>query len=236
MRSIKMLGVAALAALAATAFIGVASASATQVCSANQTGSAAGCAGSGFLYGTDVLTTDTLSGHLVPGTTSDVSNSAIVTISCTSSSVAGGVSSDGANGAITDLKFPDPNGGSCSEGPVNTCTITTHPNYPATVTDTPNEPGSDGTFTVTIPPDQAVNVVCAGAVTCDVSGTAQGSLYNPSNESAPGAPLGGYGYATASFTANSGSSLSGCGVGEDTYTALYEIDAGDASAGVLHIE
>lgn len=223
MKFAKVLGFSVAAVLAVMA-MSAASASATKICSANQTGSAAACT-SGFLYGTDILSTDTLKGGLI--TKSVLKAPGLPEIVCESAGVGGGIHSDGTAGSITELSFSK-----CVAAGL-ACTVTTATPYEATASNAVNETGSNGTLTVTIPLAKAISIVCGTIVKCSVSGTAKGSLYNPENEKAPG---GKHSFATANFTATSGSKLTGCGTGEDTYTSGYEINPTAAGAGALHIE
>ena len=83
---------------------------------------------------------------------------------------------------------------------------------------------------MTIPSGSAVNVNCGSVLDCNVSGTAVGALYNTGNSSSPDSTD-----TVASFDSGSGSSLTGCGVGNDGYNAVYNITAGNSSAGTLGI-
>lgn len=225
MRRIKMLVAASAAALLV---LGVAAipASATQICSVNDTsGGLSPCSPSsdGWLYGTDINSADTLNGSLV-GTTSTL-NDSIVDVNCTASTADGSADSDGTNGSITTLSYSN-----CTTALGASCVVTTSPPYPASATDTADETGSNGTLEVNVA--NGVNVNCGSALDCTVTGTAQASLWNPGNSSAPG---GSETYDQATFDSSSGSNLSGCGVGQDGYTATYELAAGNSSAGALSI-
>lgn len=228
-RFVKPFGLAAVLALMAVAIAGAAPASATKVCSANKTGTAAACT-SGFEYGTNILSTDTLTGGLV--TESVLIAPGLPEIVCNSASVAGKAPSSAAgaiSGEITSLAFSE------CEAAGFECEVTTHAPYPAKASNTANQAGSNGTMEVTIANEAAkrIHIVCGGVVNCEVHGTAKGSLYNPGNANAPG---GAHAFATVNFNAGSGSTLSGCGVGNDTYISGYEINAANGAAGALHIE
>jgi hypothetical protein len=91
MKSMKILGLCVLGALAAMAVMGAGTASATKLCSVNTSPCPAGSA---YLKGTAIKA------QLVAGTKSTMS-SGFVNISCTESTISGKTTSDGGAGVVT---------------------------------------------------------------------------------------------------------------------------------------
>lgn len=135
MKHLKMLGVAAVAAMGLMAFIGAGTASATELCSTNTSP----CTGTKYLSGTSV------SAQLKSGT-SAVLTSSITTVTCKKSTVTGKTTSSGGKGVavsgeITGLTFTEcttTNGTACTVNSVNK-------NYSASIVATG---GGNGTLTV----------------------------------------------------------------------------------------
>ncbi len=90
MRNMKMFGLGLLAAMAAMAFLGAGTASATKLCSVNTSPCPAG-----NTYGKGT----SIKAQLVPGTTSTMS-SGFVNITCTESTISGKTTSEGGAGAV----------------------------------------------------------------------------------------------------------------------------------------
>lgn len=111
MKYVKMLGLAAVAAMALAAFAGAGTASATELCSTNTSP----CSGTKYLSGTKVAAS------LKTGTTA-VLTAGFGSVSCTKSSMAGSTSTNGSatetvKGSITSLTFEGctgPFGESCT--------------------------------------------------------------------------------------------------------------------------
>lgn len=91
MKNMKILGLGLLAALAAMAFLGAGTASATKLCSVNTSPCPAG-----NTYGKGTA----IKAQLVAGTTSTMA-SGFVNISCTESTISGKTTSEGGAGAVT---------------------------------------------------------------------------------------------------------------------------------------
>lgn len=91
MKSMKMLGLLVIGAMAAMAFIGAGTASATKLCSVNTSPCPAG---NTYGKGTSIKT------QLVSGTKS-VMSSGFVTITCTESTMSGKTTNEGGAGAVT---------------------------------------------------------------------------------------------------------------------------------------
>jgi hypothetical protein len=116
MKYLKMLGLAAIAALALTAF-GAGSASATNLCSTNTNP----CTGTLYGAGTN------LSAKLKTGTTAVLTNS-LDTVTCTESSISGSISSNTSSGknttgtisSVTFTGCTDQNGSNCTVEVKNT--------------------------------------------------------------------------------------------------------------------
>ncbi|MDQ2629400.1 MAG: hypothetical protein M3Y75_00295 [Actinomycetota bacterium] len=89
-KNMKILGLCLLAAMAAMAFVGTGTASATKLCSVNTSPCPAG-----NTYGKGTA----IKAQLVPGTTSTMS-SGFVNISCTESTISGKTTSEGGAGAV----------------------------------------------------------------------------------------------------------------------------------------
>jgi hypothetical protein len=108
MKHAKMLGLAAVAALALMALVGAGTASATIVCSASGTGTA--CAGShGNQY------TGPISAELTTGKSAQLV-SGFITVTCTESTAGGSVTGSTGAGSLTSLTF-----NSCTSG-LGACT------------------------------------------------------------------------------------------------------------------
>lgn len=116
MKNMRILGLALLAALAAMAFMGAGTASATKLCSVNTSPCPAG-----NTYGKGTA----IKAQLTPGTNS-VMSSGFVTISCSSSTMSGKTTSEGGAGAVTGeissvtWKNCTSNLGSCTATALNT--------------------------------------------------------------------------------------------------------------------
>lgn len=225
MRSIKIAGLATIAALAVMALVGAASASATTICSATDTsGNTAPCA-SGWKYGTDIAPTDTFTGTLYPGSQA-VLTSNNGTVRCNASTVSGTATSSGV-GQITGLTFS-----SCRDGSgIFSCTVTVNSlPYNATVTflsDASNV--INGTLTVS--GSIGVHISCAGGfVTCDVTASSVTlNLYNPHNTAAP------HSDDSKAEAQALNVPLNGCG-GNARWNAVYNVVGNNPSGNILHIE
>jgi hypothetical protein len=180
---IKMLGLAALAALSLTAFIGVASASATELCSTNNTGGAGnGCAafGSAFKFGTNINAADTIAG-------SNLGNAVLTTtsgtITCTGSTFTASFPSTGGAGSVTSLAWTG-----CTST-ITGCTVSGVTSVtPITASLAGNgavgTTGPHGTVSLTNP---STTVNCGGGVTCTYAGanTVNASVYNYNDTNKP---------------------------------------------------
>jgi hypothetical protein len=231
MRSIKKLSLAAAAVMAVMAFAGAGAASATTICSANNTGSpGAACSTGGWKYGTDINATDLLTGALRSGTTA-VLTSPSGTVTCTGSNVTAGIRSDGTSGSISGLTFT----GCDTKVGIFTfsCTVTVNSlPYPATASWLSNATNAiNGRLSVTASAVN-VNINCAsGIVNCTVTASSNPAidLFNPGNSAAPGSPTD----TNAEGFANN-IPLNGCG-GAATWRAIYEI-TGENGSGAIHIQ
>lgn len=115
MKHAKIIGLAAIAVLAVTAFVGVASASAasTELCSTNT----APCSGTKYLSGTSVSAK-------LKGTSVAKLETNLVTVTCTASTVGGKTTSSGGAGAVTGQISSLTFGGTCKTGGGTTCEVT----------------------------------------------------------------------------------------------------------------
>jgi hypothetical protein len=150
MRNIKMLGLGLLAAMAAMAFLGAGTASATKLCSVNTSPCPAGST-----YGKGTA----IKAQLVAGTTSTMS-SGFVNITCTESTISGKTTSEGGAGAvkgeITSVTWKN-----CTSG-LGACTASAlNTPWPAEVT------GSGGNGTMSI--SGAGGKFTCGGTTCEYS-------------------------------------------------------------------
>lgn len=187
MKKIKLLGLAAVAVLALSAFMGVASASAaTTLCGVSTNP----CPAANVLASGDAL-----SGSLAKhggATTAVLTGSffgAAQTVTCTTSSVSGTVGTNPgtpATGNVTSTTF-----GGCHDQFGGNCTATTNATSTAPWAVTVSTPGSvmnsNGDFTVTV----GTATVTCGFGSCQFGSTATvtnkvtGSVWNPSNANAP---------------------------------------------------
>lgn len=150
MRNIKILGLCLLAALAAMAFVGAGTASATKLCSVNTSPCPAG---NTYAKGTAIKA------QLVPGGTSTMS-SGFVNITCTESTISGKTTSDGGAGAVTG-SISSVTWKNCTSG-LGACTASAlNTPWSAEVT------GSGGNGTMTI--SGAGGKFTCGGTTCEYS-------------------------------------------------------------------
>jgi len=184
-RKFKLLGLAAVAVLALSAFIGVASASATTIRSGSTTGPA---------YGTDISSSDTLTGALASDSPqkTGVHQAELVSgssnITCTASTFSSGLNSNGtSNPGTTSLTFTgcSTNIGGCTVNSVSSSASTSNPFGTTAVFSAGGNP--DGTLTL-VNPATTVSMTCFGAaVSCTYAGAQNvgGNLFNPANANAP---------------------------------------------------
>jgi hypothetical protein len=131
MKHLKILGPAAVAAMALTALIGVSSSSAAELCSTNTSP----CTGT--IYGSST----SISANLKAGTTSRLTSN-FGAITCKKSTMAGKTTNGEGHGEITTVSFTgctDPFGGSCTFNSVN----------PPFTVSTAATGGGNGTITTT---------------------------------------------------------------------------------------
>jgi hypothetical protein len=222
-KNIKMLGLAAMAALAAMAFIGVASASATEICANNTplSGTTTACAGNAsfWKYGTDLSASDTVTGRS--------SNSVLVassggTLSCTGSTLKGGSTVAG-SGSVTSDTWTGCSSTVSGCGSPITAAGQSFP-WGLTVSKVTGQLW-DATMTVSNP---NVKVTCNGGFpVCTFTATSiVGRVYNPGNANSPDS--------TKSIVHFPGVTLSGSGFGcptSGTFTADYALTADNTSGG-----
>lgn len=150
MRNMKILGLGLLAALAAMAFLGAGTASATKLCSVNTSPCPAG-----NTYGKGTA----IKAQLVAGTTSTMT-SGFVNISCTESTISGKTTSEGGAGAVTGT-ISSVTWKGCTSG-LGACTASAlNTPWSAEVT------GSGGNGTMSI--SGAGGKFTCGGVTCEYS-------------------------------------------------------------------
>jgi len=164
MKQVKMLGLAAVAALGLMAMVGAGTASATELCSTNTSP----CTGTVYTSGTAV------SAQLKAGTTANLTNP-ISNVICQKSTTTGKTTSSGGKGSpvtgtIESLGFTE-----CKTASGVACTVkTTNIPYSASITATGS---GNGTLTVTkdLSGDPGATVECASLINCTFS-TASASL------------------------------------------------------------
>lgn len=214
-----MLGLAAVAVLSLSAFIGVASASATTVCSAGPSYTCpAGSSYAGSVFGS--LNTNG------PAATSAKLTATFATVSCTASTVTGSTTAAGA-GSLT------PAFSGCTTGGGSSCTVTmTGTPYSAQATfDAAHTGGRAGTLAVTSP---SATIACTGLTTCVFSASSvtanvfnpdSGSLPNTQNKNGSGQGLGQVYFNGVTLT---GSPSFPCGTGH--WTSVYDLGTGSGPA------
>lgn len=150
MKSMKTFGLLVIGAMAAMAFIGAGTASATKLCSVNTSPCPAG-----NTYGSGTA----IKAQLVPGTTSTMS-SGFVNITCTESTISGKTTSSGGAGAVTgSISSVTWKGCTSALGSCTTSALNTP--WPAEVT------GSGGNGTMSI--SGAGGKFTCGGTTCEYS-------------------------------------------------------------------
>jgi len=157
-----MLSLAAVAAAALMALVGVGSASAAELCSTSTTP----CSGTKYLSGT------TFHAELESGTLATLTNS-ISNVTCEKSTVAGKTTSNGGSGTtitgeITGLTFTS----NCKTASGTACTVTViNLPYPATISGGGTAEGSKSTLTVSDPSGAGATVVCGFLINCTFTTT-----------------------------------------------------------------
>jgi len=150
MRNIRIFGLCLLALMAAMAFVGAGTASATKLCSVNTSPCPAG-----NTYGKGTA----IKAQLVPGGTSTMS-SGFVNITCTESTITGKTTSEGGAGAVTG-SISSVTWKNCTSG-LGACTASAlNTPWPAEVS------GSGGSGTMTI--SGAGGKFTCGGTTCEYS-------------------------------------------------------------------
>jgi hypothetical protein len=184
---IKMLGLAVVAALSLTAFIGVASASATELCSTNNTGGVGnGCAAfaSAFKFGTNINAADTIAG-------SNLGNAVLTTtsgnITCTGSTFTASFPSTGGAGSVSSLVWSGCTTTISGCTAVNSVTSVTPITASLTGNGATGTTGPHGTVSLTHP-TTTVSLTCFGAgVSCVYAGgdTVTANVYNYNDTNKP---------------------------------------------------